>query len=193
MINFSQYNSLNSVINTFDSDFSLISKEGLERMFQKSEEGAIFIPKKDLKETFYSLYAKLYKSRNFMYPLAVVQENTKSRLFLSLKLPNESSGNFRNLLSDNYYELKNHSVLYWNVNSIKLLHDNKMSYFEESISTAIAQNIIQKFINKNIKICGIETPINSDIEYKYKANNLLKFPLLAEEFKIAKNWKNINA
>lgn len=191
MINFSNYISISNIVDNYDSDKTVLSYDGLTRLVNTLEEYAFIVPKNLTdKNYFYEIRSYFYKNKHLLYPIACKENKNFGKIFLVSKKINESSTDFKNLLSDGYYSLKNYNILYKNNKEIKILQNNIATTFQEDIGITTIQQKIFK-INKNLKLIGVEVPLNEDTKSIYKSNNLITLPLLNEEFKYAKNWKTI--
>jgi len=189
MISFSEYNSL---VDRFFTDSSVISGDAFSRFVSEknSEEYALLIPNAN-KESCPKIRTHFKKENHALYPIACCENKTPFRIYLLTKKPSMISEDFRGMLSDAYYSLKNFSVIYHFKDKLRILHNQSLTESVDPSSSLKYQQIISKLRTKKCEILGVEVPLNEDLKSEYRKNALLQFPLLPQEFSRAMVWKTI--
>lgn len=194
MINFTEYNSGSLQLDKFNSDVTIISMPALNRLLFDSAQSdyAFIIPNKTSSETNYNIRKYFQKIQHGLYPVACKEQNEFQRIYVLTKKPRTSSGDFQNILQESYVKNKCFDIIYVNANnSISVYEHYLKTDYTESFSLSLLNELIKEHLNKKLQVCGLEIPLNKDYKELYRKNSLLAMPLLSEEFKYAKNWKNI--
>lgn len=195
MIPFKTYiGELHSKHDWIDSDSTLLSNQAIENLlFEKKEcDGCFIIPKNIISKSNNDNIRKYFKENRLpLYPVAVKNKNTHGRIYLTFKKPQTSSVDFKEFLSNSYYENKNFDLIYFTKNTIKILKNSKVSSLTEEKGIVLFEKLISEILEKKTSLVGLEIPINDDVKYYFTENNLLCYPLSNYDFKNSKNWKTI--
>lgn len=176
-----------------DPDATLLSQTSLEKlMFERPTlEYCIVVPNNlNSRRDHDTIRMHFRESRHAMYPIAASNKQQYGRVYMIAKKPHTRSQDFREMVSDAYYALGNFDAVYTNGTTIKTLRDSAIQTIEEQPSITKFQEIISEMLGKKTKLHGVETAINEDIEYHFRNNNLISYPLTNHDRQYAKNWND---
>jgi hypothetical protein len=126
-----------------------------------------------------------------LYPLACRDKKQVGRLFVVCKKANTPSMDFKEMVTDAYYHLKNFSVVHALPSSMSFLHRKNLDRSDQSPSLVAFEGYVHAVHARTVKICGLEVALNEQAVGVFRKQNLISYPLSSQELRTAKNWKNI--
>jgi hypothetical protein len=193
MIPFKKYLGESHAPDWIDSDATVVSFTSLEKLlFERTNlEYCLIVPKnlnaRRENETIRSYFSE---QRVGLYPVAVGNKKSYGRMYVVTKKPHTKSQDFREMVSDAYYLLENFHAIYTNGCTIKTLIDAQIKNLNEEPSISKFQEIVSSVFGKKTSFYGLEIPINEEIQYHFRKNNLIPYPLTEYDLKYSKNWND---
>lgn len=176
-----------------DSDATVLSQTGLEKLlFERPNLEYCFVVPRNLNSSKDNQKIRSYfqENRMMLYPVAATNKREHGRVYVVTKKPHTRSQDFRESISDAFYQLQNFDAIYTNGNTIRTLDKNGTHSINEQPSITVFQQLIGNTFGKKMTLHGVEVPINEDIEYFFRTNNLIVLPLTSHDRQYSKNWND---
>jgi hypothetical protein len=193
MIPFKKYMGESHTPDWIDSDATVVSFTSLEKLlFERPNLEYVLIAPTNLNarrenETIRSYFQE---NRCSLYPVAISNKNAHGRIYVVTKKSHVRSQDFRETISDAYYQLKNFSAVYTNGNTIRVLSNENVQTVNEEASVTRFQQILGTIYGKKTTMHGLEVAINEDVQYHFRKNNLISYPLTEHDLQYSKNWND---